>query len=245
MSALPQKAMLLAAGLGTRMRPLTNDTPKPLIPVNGRTLADRVLDWMQNAGITDVVVNTHYIAPKLEAHLARRSAPRITISPEYDLLLETGGGIKKALPHLGDAPFFSANSDTLCIDGATPAPHRLHASWNDAKMDALLLLHKVEDAVGYEGRGDFFLNDDGTLRRRAKDEAAPYVFTGVQLLHPRLFAGSPVGAFSMNVLYDRGRREDGTLPRISGIVHDGSWLHVGDPEGLRLAEAWLTARGKA
>lgn len=240
----PHRAMLLAAGLGTRMRPLTNDTPKPMIAVNGRTLVDRVLDWMQQAGVRDVVVNTHYLAPKLEAHLARRKTPHITISPEHSQLLETGGGIKKALKFLSGQPFFSANSDTLCIDGPAPALHRLAAAWDGSRMDALLLLHKVEQAVGYEGRGDFFLNADDTLRRREKDGAAPYVFTGVQLLHPRLFEGAPDGPFSMNLLYDRHRTESGSLPRICGLVHDGAWLHVGDPEGLRLAEAWLTANHK-
>ncbi|NBO19639.1 MAG: nucleotidyltransferase family protein, partial [Proteobacteria bacterium] len=148
----PSHAMLLAAGLGTRMRPLTNTTPKPLIPVAGRTLLDRVLDWMQKAGVQHVVVNTHYLADQLEAHVKSRAAPRIAISPEHDLLLETGGGINKALPLLGSAPFFSANSDTLCIDGEKPALQRLAAAWDDARMDALLLLHPVQQSVGYEGK---------------------------------------------------------------------------------------------
>lgn len=230
---IPEKGMVLAAGLGTRMRPLTLRTPKPLIEVAGIPLIDRVLDWMGQAGVRDAVVNTHYLADQIESHLRRRSAPRIAISPETGLRLETGGGIARALPLLGDAPFFSANSDTLCLNGDNHALLRLARAWDDETMDALLLLHPVEKAVGYEGKGDFFLSDAGRLTRKGMENAAPYVFTGVQLLHPRLFTNSPAGAFSMNILYDRA------MPRIRGLVHDGHWLHVGDPEGLAAAESWL------
>jgi N-acetyl-alpha-D-muramate 1-phosphate uridylyltransferase len=235
--SMPTKAMVLAAGLGTRMRPLTDTIPKPMVPVAGRTLIDRVLDWMQ-ASAQEVVINTHYMADMLEHHLATRATPRITFSRE-EPLLETGGGIRKALTFLGEAPFFSANSDTLCIDGAEPALRRLARHWDDQSMDALLLLHKVEKAVGYDGPGDFFAGHDGILRRRLAAPSAPYVFTGVQLIHPRLFRDSPDGPFSLNLLYNRGMRDDGTLQRVRAIMHDGDWLHVGDPAGLKQAEAWL------
>lgn len=240
------KAMVLAAGLGTRMRPLTDTIPKPLIPVSGEPLIDRVLNWLATGGIHEVVVNSSYKAQLLEAHLTGRlqkrpNAPYITTVRE-EAPLETGGGIKHAMPWLGDAVFLCANSDTICVNGPTHATSRLQAQWDDQRMDALLLLHPVEQAIGYDGKGDFFLNTDGTLRRRGEAATAPYVFTGVQLLHPRLFAGAPEGVFSMNVLYNKHQKPDGTLPRIYGLVHDGHWLHVGDPAGLALAEKWLTSQ---
>lgn len=237
---MPTKAMLLAAGLGTRMKPLTDHMPKPMVPVCGVSLVDRVLDWMARAGIEEAVVNTHYMAAMLQAHLTARSGPPAIHISHEELLLETGGGINKALPLLGTEPFFSANSDTLCIDGAVPALARLAAAWNDDAMDALLLLHPREKATGYDGKGDFFLDSQG-LRRRGEAPQAPYVFTGVQLIHPRLFDSAPEGAFSMNLLYNRHIAPDGSLKRITGIVHDGHWLHVGDPAGLAQAEQWLRA----
>ncbi len=233
MSAPPKKAMLLSAGLGTRMKPLTDALPKPLIPVSGTTLIDRALDWLANAGIEEAVVNTHYKAGMIEAHVAKRARPRVHISYE-NAVLETGGGIKKALPFFGGAPFFSANSDVICLDGKTPALHRLWQAWDEATMDALLLLHPVLSAVGYDGAGDFFL-EQGKLRRRLGHPSAPLVFTGVQLLHPRLFKDAPEGPFSLNLLYNRAMAEDGTLDRVSAIIHDGDWLHVGDPQGLAKA----------
>lgn len=233
------KAMVLAAGFGKRMRPLTDHLPKPLIPVGGIALIDRALDWLANAGVQEAVVNSYYKAALLEAHLATRKTPKIRMSRE-ETILETGGGICNALPMLGDAPFFSVNGDVICLDGETPALKRLWAHWDDAAMDALLLVQPVEKTVGYDGPGDFFL-EAGKLRRRAEAEAAPFVFTGVQLLHPRLFDTAPGGAFSMNVLYNRDMSCDGTLHRVAALVHDGRWLHVGDPEGLRQAEAALLA----
>jgi len=232
------RAMVLAAGLGTRMRPLTDHMPKPLIEVAGRTLLDRALDWLQAGGVAEVVVNSHYKAEMLEAHLAGRSAPKITVSRE-DVVLETGGGIKKALPLLGAAPFVSVNADTICIDGKISALARLREAWDEEAMDALLLVQPVEKAVGYDEAGDFFVEADGTVRRRLQAARAPFVFTGVQMIHPRLFAGAPDGPFSMNLLYNRGMGGDGTLPRIRALVHDGAWLHVGDPKGLAAAEAYL------
>lgn len=234
MSEAPRKGMVLAAGLGKRMRPLTLATPKPLIAVGGATLLDRALDWMHEGGVEDVVVNTHYLEDQIHRHLASRAQPRLTISSEAAELLETGGGIAKALPHLGHLPFIACNSDTICLNGAEHALSRLNQAWRDSEMDALLLLHPVEKAVGYEGQGDFFLENGRPVRRGAAARA-PYVFTGVQLLHPRLFAGYPEGPFSMNLLYDRA------MPRLRALVHDGDWLHVGDPQGLAQAETWLAA----
>lgn len=233
---LPNKAIVLSAGLGTRMRPLTDTLPKPLVPVGGKPLIDWSLGLLESAGIHDIVVNTHYLAELLEAHLSPRH--NIKISRE-DVLLETGGGIKKALPMLGHEPFFSLNSDTIALNGATPYLQRMACLWDDQKMDALLLLAPVSAAFGYEGKGDFILGAQGDLHRRQERETVPYVFSGVQLLHPRLFENAPDGPFSMNVLYNRNMQADGTLNRIYGIAHDGLWLHVGDPKGKEIADKVL------
>ncbi len=225
-------AIVLAAGLGKRMRPLTDHMPKPMVQVGSKRLIDHVLDWLVLAGIREAVVNTHYLAPMLEAHLASRQHPRIVFSHEATLL-ETGGGILKALPLLGDVPFFSANSDTICLNGKQHALEDLRAAWQEDAMDALLLLHPVADAIGYDGAGDFDIAADGSVIRRGTNASAPYVFTGIQMLHPRLFTGAPHGAFSLNLLYDRN------LSRVKAIVHDGRWLHVGDPVSIALAERHL------
>lgn len=225
-------AMVMAAGLGLRMRPLTEHTPKPLIKVAGKALVDHTIDWMLACAIEQLVVNSHYLSEQLEAHIATRRDPRIRMSHE-EVLLETGGGITKALPYLGNAPFFAANSDTICVDGQHSALQRMRGAWREY-IDVLLLLHPVEKAIGYGGAGDFFLENDLPLRR-GSSASAPYVFTGVQLLHPRLFNEAPSGAFSMNLLYDRALSSG----RIRGLVHEGDWLHVGDPEGLRLANHYF------
>lgn len=239
MSAQVTKAMVLAAGLGTRMAPLTGRMPKPLVPVAGKPLIDHALDWLCAAHIEDVVVNTHYKADMLEAYLRHRRHPRLHISHE-NTLLETGGGVKKVLPLLGPQLFFVLNSDAITVDGRAPgALARLRQAWDDMQMDALLLLQPREKAVGYDGAGDFFLENEGRLRRRLREKRAPYVYTGVQLLHPRLFAAAPDGAFSFNVLYDREMSSDGSLDRVRGLVHDGGWLHVGDPTAILLAEHYL------
>jgi N-acetyl-alpha-D-muramate 1-phosphate uridylyltransferase len=231
----------MAAGLGLRMRPLTETMPKPMIAVGGVPMIDRALDWLASSGVTEAVVNTHYKAEMMEAHLSRRTRPRVRISRE-EVLLETGGGIKKALPMLGKEPFFSLNSDAICLDGATPALTRLRQAWRDETMDALLLVQPLERAIGYDGKGDFMVDDLGAIRRRGGSNRAPYVFTGVQILHPRLFADAPEGAFSLNVLYNLAIRADGALDRVRAVVHDGDWLHIGDPEGLKKAEAFFFNR---
>lgn len=235
------RAMVLAAGRGERMRPITDTLPKPLVQVGGRSMLDRQLDMLAADGVTDAVVNSSWLADTLEAHLAQRvGAPRIILSRESERL-ETGGGIANALPQLGDAPFFVSNADVVVVD----APHssalaRLRAAWDDARMDALLLLHPMDKAIGFEGAGDFFVEADGAVRRRGDAPSAPYVFTGMQILHPRMFAqGYPEGAFSMNVLFNKHKTSRGVLPRIHAIIHEGDWLHVGDAEGLRLAEEYF------
>jgi MurNAc alpha-1-phosphate uridylyltransferase len=225
-------AMVLAAGLGLRMRPITLTTPKPMVAVVGRTMLDRALDHLAEAGVSDIVVNTHWLAERIRAHLAVR--PGVTLSHE-DELLETGGGVAQALPLLGAEAFYVVNSDIIWTNGGTPALRRLADVWDDGRMDALLLLQPTAGAVGYEGPGDFFLDPTGVPRRRSGREVAPTLFSGVQILHPRLFEGAPSGRFSLNVLYDRALEAG----RLFAIVHDGRWFHVGTPEALPEVEARL------
>lgn len=232
----PKVAMVLAAGLGKRMRPLTETLPKPLVPVAGRTLIDRVLDRLEGAGIERVVVNLHHFRATLEAHLARRPVPRIQFSPEPDLL-ETGGGVRHALRLLGAAPFYVTNADVLWFDGKRPALERLARAWDDGAMDVLLLLHPTISAFGYEGVGDYFCDSLGRLRYRRGLEIPPYIFAGVQILHPRIFKDTPEGPFSLKRLYDKAEAGG----RLWGLVHDGLWFHVGTPEGLADVEAELAA----
>jgi len=230
----PRRAMVLAAGLGLRMRPITEHTPKPLIPVAGRTMLDRTLDHLRAQGVERMVVNAHWLGHKIHDHL--RGQPDIVLSDE-DELLETGGGVTKALPLLGEAPFFVCNSDIVWLNGPVPALTRLARAWDPARMDALLLLQRTATAVGYEGRGDFFLDPSGVPRRRAEGEVAPLLFAGVQILHPRLFEDCRVERFSLNRIYDRAL----AAGRLSAIVHDGAWYHVGDPAALAEVEARLSA----
>lgn len=226
----PRRAMVLAAGLGLRMRPITDRMPKPLVPVAGRPMLDRVLDHLDAAGATGIVVNLHYKGDMIRAHLGGR--PGILFSEE-EVLLETGGGVAKALPLLGDAPFYVVNSDIVWLNGPLPALHRLAAAWDDSTMDGLLLLQRTASAFGYDGAGDFFLDPLGVPRRRREREVAPLLFAGVQILHPRLFADVPAGPFSLNRLYDRAL----AAGRLRAIVHDGGWFHVGTPAALAELDA--------
>ena len=232
----PDTAMLLAAGLGTRMRPLTDDTPKPLLKVAGKPLIDYALDRFAAAGVSKAIVNVHYRADQMEAHLETRAAPQIIISDERDLLLETGGGLKKALPHLGEKPVFCTNTDAIIIDGDEGC-RALAENWDGAAMDALLLLIPIEATSGYAGKGDFTHSPDGRIALRAGD-AAPYVFTGLQIITPELIAEGPDGPFSTRVLWDKAAERE----RLFGAVMDGFWLHVGDPDSLALAERRLAER---
>jgi N-acetyl-alpha-D-muramate 1-phosphate uridylyltransferase len=234
MSAL-NTAMVLAAGMGSRMRPLTDTIPKPLVPLRGRPLIDHVLDRIAEAGIANAVVNVHHHADKLEAHLAGRKRPKIAISDERGVLLDTGGGLIKALPKLGPSPFLIHNSDSVWIEGIGSNLARLMAAWDPARMDSLMLLAIGATSLGYEGHGDFNMTPDGVITRRTEHREAPFVFTGVSIAHPRLFEGAPQGRFSLNALWDRAIERG----RLYGTRLDGMWMHVGTPEALKEAEKWI------
>ena len=237
----PKRAMVLAAGLGSRMRPLTDETPKPLIEVAGKPLIDYTLDRFAAAGVEEAVVNVHYLADMIERHVRARTTPRIAISDERDQLLETGGGLKKARALFGDNPIFCANTDAILIDGAGPEPcARLAAAWRDDATDAMLLLVPRDRASGYDGRGDFDLDADGRLAWRTGESAA-FVFTGLQIINPALLNDAPDGPFSTRLLWDRAAARGG----FRGVVHDGLWMHVGDPAGLRAAGEWFAANSRA
>lgn len=229
----PNTAMILAAGLGTRMRPLTDRRPKPLIEAAGRTLIDRTLDRVEEAGIPRAVVNLHYLPEMMRGHLADRPTPLIELSDESDELLETGGGIVRALPILGERPFVAINSDNIWLGERVLAP--LLEAWNPATMDVLLLLVPKETAIGYTRDGDFSLDEAGRLVRRGDCPTAPYVFSGAQIIKPEVFAGAPSGPFSLNIIWDKVIASG----LASGIVHNGGWCDVGTPEGLGRAEAAL------
>ncbi|MGA8402132.1 MAG: nucleotidyltransferase family protein [Stellaceae bacterium] len=233
MSTTPKTAMVLAAGFGTRLRPVTDHLPKPLIEIAGQTLLDRAIDRLAASGVERVVVNLHYKGEMIAAQLARRSGPRIELSRE-ETPLETGGGVKQALPLLGDS-FFVVNGDIMWLNGIIGALARLAGAFNPKKMDAVLLLQRTVTAIGYEGRGDYFLDPAGTPRRRGEREIAPYIFAGIQILHRRLFDGIDDTVFSLKRLYDRA--ED--AGRLAAIVHDGEWFHVGTPDGLDRTRARL------
>ncbi len=232
MPTRPTKAMVLAAGFGTRMRPLTDRMPKPLVPVAGRPLLDHVLDKLAEAGVADAVVNVHYLPDQIIDHTATRTRPHITISDERDAVLGTGGGVVKALPHLGDAPFFHLNADTLWIDGAQPNLTRLADAFDPARMDILLLMAPTADSIGYSGSGDYAMLPDGTLRRRKEREVVPFVYAGVAILSPAIFAGNPSGEFALTKLFDRASEQG----RLFGLRLDGLWMHVGTPDAVQAAE---------
>lgn len=236
MTWLPKSAMVLAAGLGTRMRPLTELVPKPMVRLGQRPLIDHVLDRIAAAGIAQAVVNVHHHADQIISHLRNRERPHILISDERARLLDTGGGVRKALPKLGPKPFLIHNSDSIWIEGVQPNLVRLARSFDAERMDCLLLLALGSASIGYEGRGDFVMSSDGLLRRRPERELAPFVFTGVSIAHPRLFENAPEGPFSLNLLWDRaiGQR------RLYGIRLDGTWMHAGTPAALAEAEQLLS-----
>lgn len=228
--------MVLAAGIGQRMRPLTDDRPKPLVEVAGRSLIDHNLDRLAAENVATAVVNLHHFADKLEAHLKLRTSPKIAFSDERDMLLNTGGGIAKALPLLGSAPFFLVNSDSLWLEKNSNLAH-LARSFDASKIDALLLLAKTENTVGYEGRGDYFL-EGGHLRRRAAQETAPLTYAGGAILSPTLFTAAPSGSFPLLPLFDRAE----AAGRLFGLELDGLFLHVGTPAAIKLAEDAIRAR---
>lgn len=226
-------AMVLAAGMGTRMRPLTDTRPKPLVEVYGRPLIDHVLGRVADAGIPRAVVNLHHHADMLEAHLtARGGPPQIVLSDERGQLLETGGGVRKALPLLGPDPFLAINSDTIWIEGMRPNLVRLMEHFDPERMDALLLLASAAHSIGYDGMGDFQMDKLGRLSRRAERTVVPFVYAGAAILKPELFEGTPDGAFSLNRIFDKAAEAE----RLFGLRLDGIWMHVGTPDAIALAE---------
>jgi MurNAc alpha-1-phosphate uridylyltransferase len=208
-----------------------------MVKVAGKALIDHVLDKLAAAGVTTAIVNVHHLADKIEQHLADRRAPAVVISDERAQLLGTGGAVAKALPRLGGAPFFHVNSDTLWIDGVTPNLARLAAAFEPETMDALLLLAPVATSIGYSGGGDFAMDSDGLLRRRVENEVLPFVYAGVALLAPAMFADVPAGEFSLNLLFDRA----GAANRLAGLRLEGVWMHVGTPDAIAAAEAAIKA----
>ncbi len=237
-------AMVLAAGLGTRMRPLTNDRPKGLVEVDGRALIDHLLDRFAADGVGRAVVNVHHFADGMEAHLAKRTdAPAIEISDERGCLLETGGALVKARPTLGDGPVFVGNIDSVWLEDAGPATalHVMRSVWDGARMDALLLLAATTRALGYSGRGDFAMDAEGRLSRRVFGRLTPFAYMGVQILHPRLLDGFEEKPFSANALWNAALAKG----RLYGVRLNGHWMHVGDPAAKQRAEAiYARLRGR-
>lgn len=233
----PRNAMVLAAGLGTRMQPLTRTRPKPLVEVAGRPLIDHMLDRLAEAEIERAVVNVHYMADQLEDHLqARNGPPEVVVSDERDCLLETGGGVRKALPLLGDGAFFLCNTDSIWIEGTDPLLKRLAAAWKPDEMDALLVVAATVNAWGYAGVGDFLLTKEGRIERRPERQLAPFVYTGLGILKPELFEDTPEGPFSLNLIFDRSIEAE----RLFGLRMDGPWMHVGSPDAIGEAEQVIT-----
>jgi MurNAc alpha-1-phosphate uridylyltransferase len=234
---VPQAAMVLAAGLGTRMRPYNGQIPKPLVTVGGKALIDHVLDRVAAAGVARAVVNVHHLADQIERHVAGRKAPQIVISDERAELLGTAGGPIKAMPLLGGGPFLLLNSDTIWIDGVVPKLKRLAAAFDADRMDALLLMAPTATATGYSGRGDFSMAADGRLKRRGERDVVPFVYAGAAILTPAFFAGVGPGPSSMSPLFDRAQEAG----RLYGLRLEGIWMHVGTPEAVAAAEAALIA----
>jgi MurNAc alpha-1-phosphate uridylyltransferase len=232
--------MVMAAGLATRMRPLSLARPKALMEVAGKTLIDHALDRLAGVGVERAVVNTHHLADQIEHHLAGRKRPAITLSHEPEIL-ESGGGIAQALPLLGPQAFYVVNAKIVWRGGRGEALRRLAETWDDARMDGLLLLHPTVSAVGYEGAGDFTMDQLGRIAFRDPREVAPFVFASIQILHPRLFEGAPAGAFPIHPLWRRASEAG----RLYGLRHDGEWYHIATPEGLAAARAALDATAGA
>ena len=232
MPVKPDKAMVLAAGLGLRMRPLTDRLPKPLVPVAGRPLLDHVLDKLADAGVREAVVNVHYLPDQIIEHVKGRKRPRVIISDERDEVLGTGGGVVKALPMLGDAPFFHLNADTLWIDGVRPNLARLAEAFDPARMDILLLMAPTAGSTGYEGNGDYAMLPDGALRKRKEHQVVPFVYAGAAIMSPQIFADAPKGEFSLTRMFDAANEQE----RLFGLRLDGVWMHVGTPDAVHAAE---------
>jgi len=229
------RAMIMAAGFGTRMRPLTNTIPKPLVKVQGRALIDHVMDRLVAAGVKTIVVNIHYMGDQIKAHVEKRKDVEIIISDETDTILDSGGGIFKALPHFKGEPFFHANADTVWVEGASHALERLKAAWKPSEMDALMLLASTVTTVCYDGRGDFMMDADGRLSRVPEGRISPFVWMSMEILHPRLFDGVTPGKFSINPLWDKAIAKG----RLFGQRLDGVWMHIDRPEAVKQSEEYL------
>lgn len=232
MPAKPTTAMVLAAGLGLRMRPITEKIPKPLVQVAGKTLLDHVLDKLAVIGVDKAVVNVHYLPDQIIRHLESRQQPRIVISDERHEILGTGGGVVKALPELGAAPFFHMNADTMWIDGVRSNLARLAEAFDPARMDMLMLMAPTTTSIGYDGRGDYTMSTDGALHRRMEKQIAPFVYAGAAILSPRLFATAPTGEFGLPLLFDAAEERG----RLFGLRLEGTWMHVGTPDAIGEAE---------
>ena len=232
MSVHPTKAMVLAAGLGVRMRPLTDKMPKPLVRVAGQPLLDHVLDKLAVAGVTEAVVNVHYLPDQIIEHTRLRKKPRVIISDERDQVLGTGGAVVKALPILGNAPFFHVNADTMWIDGVRPNLARLAEAFDPDRMDILLLMAPTTSSIGYSGRGDYSMLPDGAPRTRRELQVVPFVSAGAAVMSPSLFTDAPKGAFSLTKMFDRANEQE----RLFGLRLDGVWMHVGTPDAVQAAE---------
>lgn len=231
----PERAMILAAGLGTRMRSLTNDRPKPLVEVRGKALIDHAIDRLIHAGAKFIAINVHYRADMLIEHLAKRRDVEIRISDESGGLLDSGGGIARVLEWFEGCPFITHNSDSIWVEGTGHALDRLKMRWNPDEMDALMLLAPTVSSICYDGRGDFTMDAEGKLARVAEQRVAPFVWTGVQIVHPRLFENLPGQKFSINLLWDRAIEKG----RLFGLRLDGVWMHIDRPEAVHESEAFL------
>ena len=232
MPVKPDTAMILAAGYGVRMRPLTDKMPKPLVPVAGKALLDHVLDRLKDAGVTRAVVNVHYLPDQIIRHVADRQTPRVTISDERDEVLGTGGGVVKALPQLGDAPFYHLNADTMWIDGVNSNLVQLADAFDPARMDILLLMAPTAHSIGYSGSGDYAMQPDGSLRKRKEHQVVPFVYAGAAIMSPAIFKDAPKGEFSLTKMFDAANESE----RLFGLRLDGLWMHVGTPDAVRDAE---------
>ncbi|WP_454623632.1 nucleotidyltransferase family protein [Bradyrhizobium cenepequi] len=232
MPVTPHKAMVLAAGLGVRMRPLTDHMPKPLVSVAGQPLLDHVLDKLAAAGVSEAVVNVHYLPDQIIEHVKTRKQPHVIISDERDKVLGTGGAVVKALPMLGPEPFFHVNADTMWIDGVRPNLARLAETFDPARMDILLLMAPTTSSIGYGGRGDYSMLPDGALRKRREQQVVPFVYAGAAIMSPSIFADAPAGEFSLTKLFDRANEQE----RLFGLRLDGVWMHVGTPDAVQAAE---------
>jgi MurNAc alpha-1-phosphate uridylyltransferase len=230
------QAMILAAGLGKRLRPLTDTTPKPLLSVGGKTLLDHALDHVAAAGVTRCVINTHHLARQIHDHVKARAHPHIALSHE-PVLLETGGGVVKALSHFEDQPFFVLNADIWWQDAGTSSLLQLSRLWNSRKMDALLLLAPLEKAIGYTGVGDYFLTPEGRAQYRGSQPTAPYIFSGIRIVHSRLFDGQTVHPFSIVPLFHQAEQQG----RLYGLIHEGAWGDIGTATSLEKVRVYVVS----